>query len=49
MIICGSYMFGFNVSKDMKNKDIIREVTVGKVVAHLCVTTIVKILNINGE
>jgi hypothetical protein len=49
MIICGSYMFGFNVSKNMKNKDIIREVAVGMLVAHLCVTPIVKILKINVE
>ena len=31
-------MFEFSVSKDMKKKDIIREVTIGKVVAHLCLT-----------
>ena len=37
-------MFGFSVSKDMKEKEkekniyIIREVTVGKVAAHLCLT-----------
>ena len=42
MIICGSYMFEFKVSKDMKNKDIIRLVALGKVVAHLYLTPIVK-------
>jgi hypothetical protein len=26
MVICGSYMFEFSVSKDMKKKDLIREV-----------------------
>ena len=35
MVIRGSYMFEFNVSKDMKEKNnIIREVAVGKVAAH---------------
>jgi hypothetical protein len=29
MVICGSYMFEFSVDKDMKKKDIIREVAVG--------------------
>ena len=36
MVICESYMFEFSVSKDMKKKDIIKEVEVGKVAAHLC-------------
>ena len=40
-------MFEFSVSKDMKKKDIIREVTVGKVAAHLCLTLIVKELKIS--
>jgi hypothetical protein len=35
-------MFEFSVRKDMKRKDIIREVVVGKVAAHLCLTLIVK-------
>ena len=35
-------MFEFCVSKDMEKKDIIREVTVGKVAAHLYLTLIVK-------
>jgi hypothetical protein len=49
MVICGSYMFEFSVSKDMKEKDIIRKVTVGKVAAHLCLTLIVKELRIIVE
>jgi hypothetical protein len=49
MVICGSYMFEFSVSKDMKEKDIIREVAVGKVAAHLCLTLIVKELRIIVE
>ena len=39
-------MFEFSVSKDMKKKDIIREVAVGKVAAHLCLTLFVKELKI---
>ena len=35
-------MFEFSVSKDMEKKDIIREVTVGKVASHLYLTLIVK-------
>ena len=35
-------MFEFSVSKDMKRKDIIREVAVGKVAAHLYLTLIIK-------
>ena len=42
MVICGSYLFEFSVGKDMKKKDIIREVAIGKVVAHLCLTLVVK-------
>jgi hypothetical protein len=34
-------MFEFSVNKDMK-KDIIREMAIGKVVAHLCLTLIIK-------
>jgi hypothetical protein len=44
MVIFGSYMFEFSVSKD-----IIREVVVGKVAAHLCLTLIVKELDISVE
>jgi hypothetical protein len=42
-------MFKFSASKDVKKKDIIREVVVGKVAAHLCLTLIVKELKINVE
>ena len=47
MVICGSYMFEFSVSKDMNKHDITREVAVGKVAAHLCLTLIVKGLKIS--
>ena len=40
-------MFEFSVSKDMNPCFIGREVTVGKVVAHLCLTQIVKELKIS--
>jgi hypothetical protein len=49
MVICGSYMFEFNVNKDMTKNDIIRDVAVGKVMAHLCLALIVKELKINVE
>jgi hypothetical protein len=49
MVKCGSYMFEFSVSKDMKINDIIREVAVGKVATHLCLTLVVKELKINVE
>ena len=42
-------MFKFSVSKDMKREDIIREVAVEKVVAHLCVTLIIKRVKISAE
>ena len=42
-------MFEFNVSKDMEKNDIIKEMTVVKVAAHLCLTRIVKELIINVE
>ena len=35
-------MFDFSVRKDMIKKDITREEAVGKIVAHLCLTLIVK-------
>jgi hypothetical protein len=38
MIICGSYMFEFSVSKD-----IVKEVAVGKVATHLCLTITIKL------
>ena len=47
--MCGSYMFEFSVSKDMKKEDIIREVAVGKVAVHLCLTLIIKELKISVE
>ena len=49
MVICESYMFEYSVSKDMKKKDIVREVVVRKVAAHLCLTLIVKNLKISVE
>jgi hypothetical protein len=44
MVICGSYLFEFSVSKGMKRNIYIYmwEVAIGKVVAHLCLTLIVK-------
>jgi hypothetical protein len=42
-------MFEFSVSKYMKERDIIREVAVGKVAAHLCLILIVKELRFSVE
>ena len=48
MVICGSYMHKFSVSKDMKKKKKInngkrrREMAVGKVVVHVYLTLIIK-------
>ena len=42
-------MLEFNVSKDVRKNDIIREVIVGKVAARLCLTLIVKELKIIVE
>jgi hypothetical protein len=42
MGICGSYMFEFSISKDMKKRNIIKEVGVGKVATHLGLTLIVE-------
>ena len=42
MVICGSYMLESSVRKDMKTKDIIKKVAVGKVATHLCLTLIAK-------
>ena len=42
MVICGSYMFEFSVSRDTKNKDVIKGAAVGMVPAQLCITLIVK-------
>jgi hypothetical protein len=53
MGICGSYMHEFSVSKDMKNKanndKRRKEVVVGKVAAHFCLTSIIKSLKISVE
>ena len=49
MVICGSYMFEFSVIKDTKKKNIIREVTIGKVAAHICLTLIFKELKMSVE
>ena len=49
MVICGSYMFEANVSKHMRKNDVIREVAVGNVVAHLCLTLVVKKPKISVE
>ena len=42
-------MFAFSVGKDIKKKDMIREVAVGKVVARLCLTLIIMNLKIGVE
>ena len=52
MIIVGSYMHKFSVNKDMKkiNNDKRRkEVAVGKVATHLCITLIIRELKISAE
>ena len=49
MVIYVSYMFEFSIGKDMKKKDIIREMAVGKVEAYLCLTLIIKKLKISVE
>ena len=49
MVICGSYMFKFSVNKNMKKMDIIKEVAVGKVAAHLCLTLIGKEMKIDVD
>ena len=53
MAICGSYMHELSASKDTRenfNNDKRRkEVVVGKVAAHLCLTLIIKELKINVE
>jgi hypothetical protein len=53
MVICGSHVHKFGVSKDMKNKFINdkrkRDMVVGKVVAHLCLTLIIKELKFSVE
>ena len=42
-------MFEFSVSKDMRKKDIIREVVVGKVATQICLILIVKEMKISVE
>jgi hypothetical protein len=53
MVICGGYMHGLSVSKDMQQKfsndKRRREVAVGKVAAPLCLTLIIKELKISVE
>jgi hypothetical protein len=52
MVICGSHMHKFSVSKDMKknnNDKRRRDMVVGKVVAHLCLTLIIKELKFSVE
>jgi hypothetical protein len=44
-----TYLKKYNVSKDMEKKDILREVAIGKVATHLCLTLIVKELEISIE
>jgi hypothetical protein len=50
MVICGSHMHKFSVSKDMEKKinndKRRRDMVVGKVVAHLCLTLIIKKIEI---
>jgi hypothetical protein len=52
MVICGSYMHEFSVSKDMEkiNNDKRRKgVAVAKVAVHLCLTLIIEELKISVE
>jgi hypothetical protein len=53
MVICGSHMHKFSVSKDMgkeiNNDKRRRDMVVGKVVAHLCLTLIIKELKFSVE
>ena len=52
MVICGSYIHEFSVGKDMEkmNNDKRRkEVVVGKIAIHLCLTQIIKELKISVE
>ena len=42
-------MFKISVSKNMEKNEIMREVAVGKVAAHLCLTLILKELRISVE
>jgi hypothetical protein len=50
MVVRGSHMHKFSVNKDMKKNDKRRrDMAVGKVVAHLCLTLIIKELKFNVE
>ena len=49
IVIRGSHMLELSVSKDIKTKDIIKKVAIGKVAEHLCLTLIIKELKINVE
>jgi hypothetical protein len=53
MVICGSHMDKFSVINDMKKKvnndKRRRDMVVGKVVAHLCLTLIIKELKSSVE
>ena len=52
MVICESYMHKFSVSKDMKNNNNYkrrRDMVVGKVAVHLCLTLIIKELKFGVE
>jgi hypothetical protein len=52
MVICGTYMHEFSVSKDMKkinNHRRRKEVAVGRVAVHLCLTLTIKELKISVE
>jgi hypothetical protein len=53
MLICGSHMHKFSVSKDMKvffnNDKRRRDMIVGKVVVQLCLTLIIKELKFSVE
>jgi hypothetical protein len=42
-------MFEYTVTNDLKRRDIIREVAVGKIAAHSCLTQIVRDLKISVE
>jgi hypothetical protein len=52
MVIGGSYMHNFSVSKDMEKKNNDRrrkEVAIGKMAAHLCLALIIKVLKISEQ
>ena len=52
MVMCGSYMHKFSISKDMEkiyNDKRRKEVATGKVATHLCLTLIIIELTISVE